>query len=120
MYPSLFFECVYQLRNMNSSTIIIIIVLGTIIAVPVTRVVVNQIGKFLSASKKPYLYLLFAILPVWEMWGLFSSGMDVIRVPFFYFWLIYLIAIVILFFMNYNRVRRLTKIKEIHRDGFSS
>ncbi len=98
MYPSLFFECVYQLKNMNSSTIIIIIVLGTIIAIPITRVVVNQIGKFLSPSKKPYLYLLFTILPAWEMWRLFSSGMDVIRVPFFYFWLIYLIAIGILFF----------------------
>ena len=85
---------------MNTTTTFVIIILGTIIAIPITLVLVNQIGNFLSPAKKPYLYLIFAALPGWELWKFICGGDNFFQIPFFYFWIIYLMAIIILFFFE--------------------
>lgn len=105
---------------MNTSTTIIIIIFGMIIAIPITRVLVNQIGNFISSKKKPYLYLVFAILPLWELWKFFNSAENFFCIPFFYFWIIYLTAILILFFLELRNGNKTENLKGENCDANSS
>ncbi len=78
----------------------VIIILSLIIAIPVSRVLVNQIGRFVSDRARPFFYLLIAAIPVYEIIRLASTLSGFYKIPYFYFWILFLTGLIILFFIE--------------------
>ena len=85
---------------MNSVQTILITILSLIIAIPISRLLVNQLGKVIAAKIKPYLYLIIAIMPMYEMIRLILNFPKFYQISFFYFWVIFLVGLLIIFLIE--------------------
>lgn len=78
----------------------LIIFFALAIVIPISRILVNQLGKLFSTRFIPYFYLIIAIIPIYEIIHLSIFSEAVFRLPYFYFWIIFLITLIIFFIVE--------------------
>ncbi|MFZ5516554.1 MAG: hypothetical protein ACOY90_07930 [Candidatus Zhuqueibacterota bacterium] len=93
---------------MTTKSSIILIVSGMVISIPITWLLVNQVGKLVAPFKKAYLYLILLVLPAWESRKFLVGSRQAFEETFFYFWILYTIAMLILFVFEYQRASKKT------------
>jgi len=100
---------------MTGKSSIILVVLSMVISIPITWLLVNQLGKLVAPFKKAYLYLFLLVLPAWELQKFLFGDQNVFQETFFYFWILYAIAMVILFLIELHKASNRTAGKEQSR-----
>ena len=88
---------------MNSISNYLVIIICLVIAIPITKLLINQLGKLFSFKYKANIYLFVTIIPVYKLYQLIKSIDNFYQMPFTYFWIIFLISILIMYYIELKK-----------------